>query len=96
MCLSKLHFKDRAIQKQGQDVDPGISVKLEPADLKKNGKASDNQIIKFQRDIVSCLSTLSAHLAEKSPIKFPLKRYSRFFVPILYVESPDISETRFN
>ena len=35
LCLSKLHFKDRAIQKHGQDVDPGISVKLEIADLKK-------------------------------------------------------------
>ena len=43
LCLSKLHFKDRAIQKHGQDVDPGISVKLEIADLKKkNGKARDN------------------------------------------------------
>ena len=40
--LSKLPFKDRAIQKHGQDVDPGISVKLELADLKKNDKASDN------------------------------------------------------
>ena len=50
--LSKLHFKDRAIQKHGQDVDPGISVKLEIANLKKNGKASDNQILKFKRDTV--------------------------------------------
>ena len=46
--LSKLHFKDSAIEKHGQDVDPGISVKLELADLKKNGKASDNQILKFE------------------------------------------------
>ena len=37
--LSKLNFKDRAIQKHGQDVDTGISVKLEIADLKKNGKS---------------------------------------------------------
>ena len=45
-------FKDRAIQKHGQDVqmtqdvpdDSGIPVKLELADLKKNGKASYNQV----------------------------------------------------
>ena len=38
-------FKDRAIQKHGQNVvDSGIPVKLELADLKKNGKASDNQV----------------------------------------------------
>ena len=49
--LSKLPFKNRAIEKHRQDVDPGISVKLELADLKKNGKASDNQIItKCKRD----------------------------------------------
>ena len=35
--LSNLHFKDRTIQKHGKDVDPGISVKLELADVKKNG-----------------------------------------------------------
>ena len=64
LCLSKLHFKDRAIQKHGQDVDLGISVKLEIADLKKNGKVNDNQILKFKRDIVSFLSTLCAHLAD--------------------------------
>ena len=52
LCLSKLYFKDRAIQKHWQDVDPEISVKLKIADLKKNGKANDNQILKFKRDIV--------------------------------------------
>ena len=50
--LSKLHFKDRVIQRHGQDVDPGISVNFELADLKKIDKTSDNQILKFKRDIV--------------------------------------------
>ena len=94
--LSKLYFKDRAIQKHWQDVDPGISVKLKIADLKKNGRANDNQILKFKRDIVSFLSTFCAHLAEKSPVKFSLIRNSRCFIPSLFVESPDVSEIRFN
>ena len=94
--LSKLHFKDRAIQKHGQDFDPGVSVKLKLADLKKSGIASDNQIGKFKRNILSFLPTLCAHLADKSPIKFPLTRNSRYFIPSLLVESPDLSETRFN
>lgn len=72
--LSKLHFRDRAIQKYGQDVDSGKSVKLELADLKKNVEASDNQIFKFKRDIVSFWLTLCAHLVGKSPIKSPLPR----------------------
>ena len=90
--LSKLHFKDRAIQKHGEDVDPGISVKLKITDLKKNGKGGDKQVLKFKRDIVSFLSTLCASLAEKSPIKFPLTRNSICFIPSLLV----VSETCFN
>ena len=98
-CLHvlKLHFIDRAFQRYGQDVvDPGISVKLELADLKKNDKANDNQLIKFKRDVVSFLSTLCDHLAEKSPTKSPLTRNSFCFIPSLLVESPDVSETCFN
>ena len=52
--LSKLHFKDSAIQKHRQNVDPRISVKLEIADLKNNEKASDDEILKFNKDIVFC------------------------------------------
>ena len=54
------------------------------------------QILKFKRDIVSFLSTLRAHLVEKLPVKFPLTRTSRCFIPHLLVESADVSETRFN
>ena len=72
-CLSKLHFKDRAIQKHGKDIDPGISMKLELLDLKK-WQASDNQILKFKTDIVLFLSTLCANLAVKSLSKFPLTK----------------------
>ena len=67
-------------------------MKLELADLKKNGKASDNQILKFKKDIVLFLSTLCEHLAEKSPIKFRLRKNSL----CLLAESPDVSETCFN
>ena len=81
----KLHFKDRVTQKHGHGIDPEISVKLEHADFKKNGKAGDNQILKFKRDIVLFLSISCAHLAEKSPIKFPLARNSRCFIPSLLV-----------
>ena len=63
--LSKFYFKDRAIQKHGKDVDPGVSMKLEITDLNKNGKGSDKQILKFKRGIVSFLSISCANLAEK-------------------------------
>ena len=63
--LSKFYFKDRAIQKHGKDVDPGVSMKLEITDLKKNGKGSDKQILKFKRGIVSFLSISCSNLAEK-------------------------------
>ena len=42
------------------------------------------------------MSTLCSRLAEKSPIKFPLTRNSRCFIPSLFVESPDVSEACFN
>ena len=83
-------------RKHGQDGDPAISVKLEIADLKKNGKAIDNQILNFNKDIASFLSTLCTHLAEKPLIKFPMSRSSTCFIPSLLVESPDVSENHFN
>ena len=57
-CLpvAKRHCKDRAIQKHGQDVDPRISVKLEIADLKKNGKAIDYQSSSSWQEIKGVLS----------------------------------------
>ena len=79
--LSKLHFRDRAMQKHGQDVEHGISAKLEIEDLKKIGKATDKQILKFKKDILPFLSSLCAHLAEKRPMKLPLTRNLRCFIP---------------
>ena len=65
--LSKLHFKYREIEKHGQDADPGISVKLELADLKKNDKASDNQILKFYRFCELYVTTYQRNHQSSSP-----------------------------
>ena len=43
--LLKVNFKDRAIHKHGRYVNPGIELKLELADLKKNYKISDTQTL---------------------------------------------------
>ena len=61
-------------------------MKLELADLKKNGKASNKQILKFKRDIMLFLSTLCAHLAEKLSIKFPLTRNLKCLIRRLLVQ----------
>ena len=79
--LSKIHFKDRVIQHHEQDGYPEISVKVELADLKKNDKASDKQIVKFKLDIVLFLSALCSHLAEKSVIKLPHDKKFKVFYP---------------
>ena len=50
--------------------------------------------------MVSFLSSLCAHLAVKSPIKFLLSKHSRYFIPskleIKHIESPYVSETHFS
>ena len=73
-----------------------MELRLELADLKKSGKISDTQTFKFKSDVVLFLSSLCAHLAEKSPVKYPVTRTSRCFIPNLLVESPEVSERRFN
>ena len=61
--LSKVKFTDPPVQKRALDVDPGIVLKLELSCLRKNGKITENQVLKFKRDITSYLSELCVHLA---------------------------------
>ena len=77
------------------DVELNVGVKLELSHLQKNGKVSTNQVLGFKRDVVNFLSTLCSQITEKSPIKFPLTRNSRCFIPNLLVESPKVSEMQY-
>ena len=70
-------------------------VKLEVSIQRKNGKINKNQVLNFKRDVVSFLSKICTHLAEKSPIKLSLPRNSRCFIPSLLVENPESSEASF-
>ena len=88
-------FNDPSLHKRPGDVDPGIGVKLQLLILRKNGKINENQVLNFKRDVVSFLSKICTHLAEKSPIKHSLLRNSRCFIPTLLVENPESSEARF-
>ena len=91
--LSKVKFTDPSVQKRASDVDTGIVLKL--SYLRKNGKISENQVLKFKRDITSYLSELCVHLAEKSPVKFSLTRSCRCFIPALLIETPDVFQARY-
>ena len=93
--LSKLNFNDPSLHKRPGDVDPGIGVKLEHSILKKNGKINENQVLNFNRDVVSFVLKTCYHPAEKSPIKVSLPRNSRCFIPSLLVENPEFSKARF-
>ena len=93
--LSKVKFTDPSVQKRASDVDPGIVLKLELSYLRKNGKITENQVLKFKRDITSYLSELCVHLAEKSPVKFSLTRNCRCFIPALLIETPDVCQARY-
>ena len=93
--LSKVKLTDPSVQKRASDVDPGIVLKLELFYLRKNGKITENQVLKFKRDITSYLSELCVHLAEKSPVKFSLTRNCRCFIPALLIETPDVCQTRY-
>ena len=74
----------------------GIATKLELNDLKKKGKFTETQILRFKSGIISFLSTLCAHIAEKSPLKMVFTRNARCLIPSMLVEVPDKSETRFS
>ena len=93
--LSKLNFYNPSLHKHPGDVDPGIGVKLELSILRKNGKINEYQVLNFKRDVVSFLSKIYTHLAEKSPIKLSLPRNSRCFIPSLLVENPESSKQDF-
>ena len=95
VSLSKIDFKDGTCHKRAADVSLSIPIKVQLSDLKKRGKISDTQILKFKSDVVSFLSSLCAHLVEKSPIKYPLTRAARCFIPYLLVEVKKTSENRF-
>ena len=88
-------FNDHSLHKCPGDVDPGIGVKLELSMLRKNGKINENQVLSFKWDIVSFLSKICTHLAEKSPTKPSLPRNSRCFIPSLLVENLESREARF-
>ena len=93
--LSKVKFTDPSVQKRASDVDPSIVLKLELSYLRKDGKITENQILKFKRDITSYLSELCVHLAGKSPVKFSLTRNCRCFIPALLIETPDVCQARY-
>ena len=52
-------------------------------------------MLNFKRDVVSFLSKICTHLAEKSPIKLSLPRNSRCLIPSLLVENPESSKASF-
>ena len=79
--LSKVKFTDPSVQKRSC--------------LRKNGKITENQVLKFKRDITRYLSELCVHLAEKSPVKFSLTRNCRYFIPALLIETPDVCQARY-
>ena len=95
VSLSKIDFKDRTCHKRAADVSLSIPIKVQLSDLKKRGKISDIQILKFKSYVVSFLSSLYAHLVAKSPIKYPLTRAAHYFIPHLLVEVKKTSENRF-
>ena len=94
--LSKVKFTDPSVQKRASDVDPGIVLKRELSYLRKNGKITENQVLKFKRDITSYLSELCVHLAEESPAKFSLIINCRCFIPALLIETPDFCQARYD
>ena len=87
--LSKVKFTDPSVQKRASDVDPGIVLKL--SYLRKNGKITENQVLKFKRDLLE----LCVHLAEKSPVKFSFTRNCRCFIAALLIETPDVCQARY-
>ena len=94
VSLSKIDFKDGSCHKMAADVSLWIPIKVQLSDLKKRGKISNTQILKFKSDVVSFLSSLCAHLVAKSPIKYPLTRAAHYFIPYL-LEAKKTSENRF-
>ena len=67
--LSKIDFKDQSFHKRPSDVSLPIPVRIELANLKKQGKISDTKILQFKSSVICFLSTICAHLVEKSPLK---------------------------
>ena len=93
--LSKIDFKDQSFHKRPSDVSLPIPVRIELANLKKQGKISDTKILQFKSSVICFLSTICAHLVEKSPLKYPLSRNAKCLIPSLLVEAPETSKRQF-
>lgn len=93
--LVKVNFKDPSQHKRPENVDVGVAAKIGIHELKMKGRVTETQIIRFKRDVISLLSTICSHIAEKSPLKMVLARRAICLIPSMLVESPDKTETRF-
>ena len=51
--LIKMNFKEASQHKRPENVDIGIATKLELNDLKKKGKVTETQILRFKSLIIS-------------------------------------------
>lgn len=94
--LSKINFKDVNLHKRPVDVVLPIPVKVALSDLKKSGKISSTKALQFRSDVVSFLSSLCAHMVEKSPIKYSLTRNAASLIPSHIVELLESNEKRFH
>jgi len=84
------------LHKRPENVDFGVAIKLEIISVKKKGIISVLQILKFKREVISFVTALCSHVAEKSTIKMILARHARCLIPSALVEYPKLSEKRYS
>ena len=73
----------------------GVAATFQMQELVKKKEVNDTQCVKFKKETILLLSTLCAHMVEKSPLKVALARHTRCFIQSSLVENPSICERRF-
>ena len=81
--LVNVDFKSTSVHKRPEDVDVGVAAKFEMLKLVKKKEFNDAECLKFKKDTILLLSTLCAHMAEKSPLRVALARHARCLYQVL-------------
>ena len=73
-CISliKVDFKSISIHKRPENVDVGDAAKFKMQELVKKTEVNDTEFLYFKKDAILLLSTLRAHMAQKSPLRVAL------------------------
>ena len=95
--LLKIHVNDKALYKSGDCTDVSMAAKIHVSNYKQEPGFENSVLINFWKGVHVGLSQLTSHMLLKSPLKYPLVRYTTSMNPSVIVlrNKTELSKLRF-